>query len=187
MERLDVGIEEIPDWTCCGPAPPNPSTMTWGGPVPRNLALAEKASPGLDILVPCSACYLNLLKAQRAALANKAALAGANALIGHEGLAYTGKTGRVRHLLDVLLNDVGPKAIGDAVQKPLTGISVAPYYGCQILRPYSSTTRSGPPPWNRSWPPSGPTSIPGTWAAGAAGPRSWPPTRRRPWPPWDRS
>ncbi len=137
MGRLDIGIEEIPDWTCCGASAAESIDRRLGQALStRNLALAEKASPGLDILVPCSACYLNLLKAQRGALADRSALAEANALIEHEGLAYTGKTGRVRHLLDVLINDVGPQAIGDAVQKPLTGISVAPYYGCQILRPY---------------------------------------------------
>lgn len=137
LKRLGVELFETPGWTCCGASAVEPvSKLLTYALSARNLALTEREAPGQDLLVPCSACYLNLLKAQRAALADKAALAGANALIGHEGLAYTGKTGRVRHLLDVLINDVGPKAIGDAVQKPLTGISVAPYYGCQILRPY---------------------------------------------------
>jgi len=88
------------------------------------------------VLVPCSACYLNLLKLQRNVLADKSVMAETNALLSDEGLAYTGKTGRVRHLLDVLLNDIGPEAVRAKVEKPLHGLTVAPYYGCQILRPY---------------------------------------------------
>jgi len=137
MERLGVEIEEIPDWTCCGASAAESVDHNLSLALPaRNLALAEKAMPGLDVLVPCSACYLNLLKLQRSVLADKSVMAETNALIGGEGLAYTGKTGRVRHLLDVLINDIGPEAVRRKVEKPLHGITVAPYYGCQILRPY---------------------------------------------------
>lgn len=137
MERLGAEIEEIPDWTCCGASAAESVDHNLSLALPaRNLALAEKAMPGLDVLVPCSACYLNLLKLQRNVLADKSVMAQTNALLGDEGLAYTGKTGRVRHLLDVLLNDIGPEAVRAKVEKPLHGLTVAPYYGCQILRPY---------------------------------------------------
>jgi heterodisulfide reductase subunit B len=53
------------------------------------------------------------------------------------GLSYEGDTS-VRHPLDVLLNDVGLDAIRQKVVRPLRGLRVAPYYGCQIVRPYST-------------------------------------------------
>ncbi len=137
MDRLGARVEEIPDWTCCGASAADSVNGLLAMALPaRNLALAERELPGLDVLVPCSACYLNLLKAQRAVQADRALLARVNGLIGAEGLAYPGTGGRVRHLLDVLGNDVGPEAIRDKVVRPLTGIVVAPYYGCQILRPF---------------------------------------------------
>jgi heterodisulfide reductase subunit B len=41
----------------------------------------------------------------------------------------------VRHLLDVLYTDVGRENLGAQVTSPLQGLRVAPYYGCQIVRP----------------------------------------------------
>jgi heterodisulfide reductase subunit B len=44
----------------------------------------------------------------------------------------------VRHPLDILINDVGVEAIRQRVVRPLKGLRVAPYYGCQIVRPYAT-------------------------------------------------
>jgi heterodisulfide reductase subunit B len=53
------------------------------------------------------------------------------------GLTYSGDT-PVRHPLDVLTNDVGLEAIKQKVRQPLKGLKVAPYYGCQMVRPYAT-------------------------------------------------
>ena len=39
---------------------------------------------------------------------------------------------------DVLVNDVGLEAIRECVTKPLEGMKVACYYGCQIVRPFAT-------------------------------------------------
>jgi heterodisulfide reductase subunit B len=52
-------------------------------------------------------------------------------------LTYGGDT-PVRHPLDVLLKDVGVEAIRQKVRQPLKGLKIAPYYGCQIVRPYAT-------------------------------------------------
>ena len=44
----------------------------------------------------------------------------------------------VRHPLDIITNDIGLEAVGKHVKRPLTGLKVACYYGCQIVRPYST-------------------------------------------------
>ena len=51
------------------------------------------------------------------------------------GLNY--KPGRVtvRHMLDVIVDDIGETAVRDKVVRPLTGLRLAPYYGCQVVRP----------------------------------------------------
>jgi heterodisulfide reductase subunit B len=51
-------------------------------------------------------------------------------------LRYEGTT-RVRHPLEVLVDDIGLDAIAQRVKHPLDGLKVAPYYGCQIVRPYA--------------------------------------------------
>jgi heterodisulfide reductase subunit B len=137
LAHLDVEIEEIPDWTCCGASAVESVSRPLSHGLPaRNLALAERHLPGLDILMPCAACYLNHLKVQRQAQADKAVVNAVNALLAGEGLVFSEKGGRVRHLLDILLNDVGPEAIKSRVRRDLTHLCAAPYYGCQVLRPY---------------------------------------------------
>ena len=49
-------------------------------------------------------------------------------------LKYYGSV-KVRHLLDVFANDIGFDEIATKVQRKLEGLSVAPYYGCQVVRP----------------------------------------------------
>ena len=54
------------------------------------------------------------------------------------GLAYTPGSVQVRHILDVIYEDIGETAIRDKVVRPLTGLRVAPYYGCQVVRPVTA-------------------------------------------------
>ena len=137
LTRLGVEFEEIPDWTCCGASAVESVSLALAHGLPaRNLALAERHLPGCDILMPCSACYGNHLKLQTLAQTQRAVLGEVNALLAGEGLVYSGKGGRVRHLIDVLLGGVGPAAIEAGVARNLAGLVVAPYYGCQVLRPY---------------------------------------------------
>jgi heterodisulfide reductase subunit B len=43
----------------------------------------------------------------------------------------------VRHPLDVLLRDIGPKTLAEKCVRPLKGLKVACYYGCQLVRPFA--------------------------------------------------
>ena len=38
-------------------------------------------------------------------------------------------------MLDVIHGDIGEAAIRDKVVQPLAGMRIAPYYGCQVVRP----------------------------------------------------
>jgi len=136
MERLDVKLEEIPDWTCCGASAAEPVSKLMNYALPaRNLAIAENEMDGMDVLAPCSACYLNLLKVNREVVGDRHLQGKVNEVLAASGQIYKGEV-QVRHLLDVLLNDVGSKIVEQKVTNNLEGMSVAPYYGCQILRPY---------------------------------------------------
>jgi heterodisulfide reductase subunit B len=136
MERLGVELIEIPDWTCCGASAAEPVSWLMNYALPaRNLALAESELRGLDVLAPCSACYLNLLKVNREAVPDRDLHGQVNEVLAVSGLHYGGGV-RVRHILDVLVNDIGAQALSERVSQGLGGMHVAPYYGCQILRPY---------------------------------------------------
>ncbi len=136
MEHMGVELTEIPDWNCCGASAVESVSemLTYTLPA-RNLALAEKEMPGGDILIACNACYLNLLRVQLKVLPDRRLLDQVNEVLGEEGLSYTGKC-KPRHLLDILLNDIGMERVKEKVLHDLEGLIFAPYYGCHILRPY---------------------------------------------------
>ena len=74
----------------------------------RILALAEKA--GYDILAICGACSGSLKTTKHLLDNDIRARDEVNSLLAEEGLKYTGKV-RVRHLLQVLAEDIGYDAI----------------------------------------------------------------------------
>lgn len=132
METLGVGFEEIEDWNCCG------ATVTSGaiGKFPaqvlaaRNLALAEKKQQ--DVVASCSSCYAVLGLANQQ-FANEQYRKKANLALKEDDLQYTGSL-KVRFILDVLVNDIGAQKIAAVVKKPLTGLKVACYVGCQSVK-----------------------------------------------------
>jgi len=135
LEAAGAVLDELPDWTCCGASAAEATSAILSLALPaRNLALAEREAPGTDVLAPCSACYLNLKKASIKTQA-PAVLAAVNEVLKEEDLQLQ-LTAQPRHLLDILANDIGPEAIRAMVRYPLQGLNIAPYYGCQCLRPY---------------------------------------------------
>lgn len=129
-KALGVRLEEIPGWTCCGSSPAHATDPLLAASLPaRNLAIAEDA--GQDVVVCCAACYGRLASANLAIREDKSLRAEVAKTIGRE---YEGKV-KVRHLLQVLLEDIGPKEVKDAVTRSLGGMRVACYYGCLLTRP----------------------------------------------------
>jgi heterodisulfide reductase subunit B len=129
-------VQELENWTCCGASVASVMSDLLGLALPaRNLALAESADGGRPLLVGCSACYTNFRRVTLAA-SNPAVLSKINQALEVENVSYKGQA-QVRHLLDVLANDFGPEKIKAFVKRPLTGLKVAPYYGCQTVRPYA--------------------------------------------------
>jgi heterodisulfide reductase subunit B2 len=136
LKTMGAEVTELEDWTCCGASVASVMSDLLGLVMPaRNLALAERADGDRPLLVGCSSCYTNLQRAVLAA-ANPSTLAKINQALEVENVTYRGKV-HVRHLLDILANDFGPEKIKAHVKRPLTGLKVAPYYGCQTVRPYS--------------------------------------------------
>jgi heterodisulfide reductase subunit B len=135
LEGLGVEVREIPDWTCCGASAVEAVDRELSLALPaRNLALSEKHYGDTPVLVPCSACYLNLLKVQEKTGESRQTAEEVNALLAPQELTYSGRN-RVVHLLEMLSGSM-LEEISAKVVSPLTGLKVAPYYGCQILRPY---------------------------------------------------
>ena len=137
LHEVGVNLTELDDWTCCGATAAEAISPLLSLSLPaRNLALAEKIDGDKDILVPCSACYLNLKKVEKKIKSDPELLIKLNEILKENGLVLKGKV-RVRHLLDILSKDLGPQIIQSRLKRSLAGFRIAPYYGCQCLRPYS--------------------------------------------------
>jgi heterodisulfide reductase subunit B2 len=134
---LGLDLREIDDWSCCG------ATEFFSiGPlrghalVARNLAIAEQEANGSRTLVaPCSQCYVNLAKTNRYMIDDPEMAGRVNAALAAGGVSYTPGAVEVRHLFEVVINDVGVMAVREQVTRPLAGLRVAPYLGCLITRP----------------------------------------------------
>ncbi len=131
---LSQELVELDDWNCCGATEyftldPLPAYAL----VARNLALVEEGITNL--VAPCSACYLNLYKTNHNMELYSQLNQDVNAALAEGNLSYTPGRVKVRHALDILVNDVGCDQIAAHVKKPLRGLRLAPYYGCLIVRP----------------------------------------------------
>lgn len=132
-EKLGCEMIELEDWNCCGATIyMSIKEITSLAIASRNLALAEEARH--DLVAPCSSCFTVLNKANRYLKNNAELSQKVNSCLAEANLEYH-NTVRVRHPLDVLINDLGLEIISEYVEKPLTGLKVANYYGCQIVRP----------------------------------------------------
>jgi len=137
MQTAGVELVEIEDWTCCGASAAEATSGLLSLVLPaRNLAIAEKMENVKDILVPCSACYLNLKKVEEKTRKDRKIMDTLNGILAEEQLQLQGQI-TVRHLLDVITNDIGAQKIQRLVKRLLSDLKVAPYYGCQCLRPYA--------------------------------------------------
>ncbi|MGD8717456.1 MAG: CoB--CoM heterodisulfide reductase iron-sulfur subunit B family protein [Candidatus Zixiibacteriota bacterium] len=134
---LGVELQEIEDWNCCGAT----AYMSYDhveafSVASRNLAIAERDSGNgkVDITAPCSACFAVLNNAVHYMAEDPKLRECVNTALEAAGYHYESRA-RVRHLLDVYINDVPPEVLQDKIVKDLGMATLAPYYGCQIVRP----------------------------------------------------
>ncbi len=134
--ELDLQLETIPDWNCCGAS----LGHVGGGELPRialsarNLALSAQAHPGQDLVTACPGCWLATREASERLRQDEDLMRDTQEALAAGGLRVRAEQ-RVRRLVDVLVEDVGYEEIGRHVRRPLQGLKVAGYVGCQSSRP----------------------------------------------------
>ncbi len=129
-KTLGIELEELHDWNCCGASSGHSTNMALNHAiVGRNLALAEKQE--LDIAAACPACYLRLKHTRHSALEDPDVKSN---MLDAIDMPYEGRYD-VKHVLDIIVNDVGLETIKEKVVKPLTGLKLVSYYGCVLVRP----------------------------------------------------
>ena len=124
-DLLGIKLQTLDDWNCCGATEYfSQDELTACAVIARNLALVD---PQIEQLVaPCAACYLNLKKTDRLMADHPEMGAKVNQCLAAGGLSY--KPGRVtvRHMLDVIVDDIGETAVRDKVVRPLDRPAAGP-------------------------------------------------------------
>ena len=128
---LGLELQELPEWQCCGATFPLmlDDSMALIGPA-RVLYEAQQA--GERVATLCAICFNVLRRSQALLKRDPEMLDRINWFTEQE---YHGDV-HVAHFLEVLRDDLGWDALAERVVRPLTGLRVAPYYGCLLLRPY---------------------------------------------------
>ena len=131
--RLGLDVVELKAAACCGAgvvteAEPDVALAINA----RTFAQAERL--GLDVMTICGTCQGVMGSANKRLREDPALLERINGILGREGLRYEGRV-QVKHLLWIVVREIGLARLRDLVKVPLTDLRIAPFYGCYILRP----------------------------------------------------
>ncbi len=123
FRRLEVDLVEIEDWSCCGATAAHSLSEAMAVALPaRNIAAAEKL--GLDIVVPCANCFNRMRFSQ---------------VMIEKGIydvpwPVTGKI-KIHDMTRLLAEEKMLDKISQGTVRPLSGLKLVSYYGCQMVRP----------------------------------------------------
>jgi len=121
---LGIELQELADWNCCGASSAHSTDEALAIALPaRNLAMAEKI--GLDLVVPCAACFQRFKVAEKHIREEKKPAVST---------PYQGKV-PIKHLLDFICEEEILKIIKEKMKKSLAGLKTVCYYGCLTVRP----------------------------------------------------
>lgn len=131
FEKMEVSLQEIPDWNCCGASPAHSLNEELGMALPyRNLVKAEQA--GLKrIISPCPACYSHMRHTHEKVGSDRPLADRLRKIVGKE---YRGSS-ESKHLLDFIKEDIGLEQLKASLKHSLKGLRVAGYYGCLTRLP----------------------------------------------------
>jgi heterodisulfide reductase subunit B len=101
----------------------------------RNLAIAAEQMGFDTVMAPCNGCYHNLKKAEYECATSGETMRTVQDLAHKAGdPVYKGNV-RTLHLLEWLMEELGPEGIKQRIRRSLNGIRIANYYGCMYTRP----------------------------------------------------
>jgi succinate dehydrogenase / fumarate reductase cytochrome b subunit len=132
--KLGLELVELESVTCCGAGDIQMADPDYALHLNARI-LSEAEHAGLDtILTVCNVCTLNLRQAARQ-LEDEELRSRVNENLERSGAkTYSGGV-EVTHLLWLIARGDGLARLQEIAVKKLDGLRVAPFYGCQLLRP----------------------------------------------------
>ncbi|MBZ4688313.1 MAG: CoB--CoM heterodisulfide reductase subunit [Clostridiales bacterium] len=131
--RLKMDLTEIEDWNCCGATAASSENYKMALVLAAlNLVKCENES---ELVVACNACYQRLLNVNSKFKKYPAIKEEITAVLAEFGISGDPEKIKVRHLLEIFLEEVGLEKIKSNIVKPLSELRLIPYYGCMLVRP----------------------------------------------------
>ncbi|MGM0412932.1 MAG: CoB--CoM heterodisulfide reductase iron-sulfur subunit B family protein [Pseudomonadota bacterium] len=136
VKKLGLEMEDVSDWNCCGAMEVknvHPMLQTYLSS--RVMAIAAEQQGFDTVMAPCNGCYHNLKKAEYETATSDETMNTVQDLAKKsDDPVYKGDV-RTVHLLEWLMEELGPEGIKERMNKSLNGIKIANYYGCMYTRP----------------------------------------------------
>jgi len=136
---LGIDLVEPAGWTCCGATAAHQTDRVLAASLPA-ATLVKVQDMGLDMVANCAACY-NRMKVANYEISSEPDMR--RSVADSIGRDYDGSV-KVRHFIEVLLEDVGLDAISKSLKASLNGLPIACYYGCLLVRPHDVTNFDDP-------------------------------------------
>jgi len=131
LKVLGYELREIEGWICCGATSAHSLNKDLSIALPAyNLELARREGYSY-IAVACAACF-NRLKTANYYYRNKPSIR--DRINDKIKIDYNGEV-EVKHLLEILRDEITVSVIKEHIKIELKELNVAPYYGCLLLRP----------------------------------------------------
>jgi succinate dehydrogenase / fumarate reductase cytochrome b subunit len=133
--KVGLELEELESVTCCGAGDIHEAEPDFYLHLNARI-LSYAAQTGADtLLTVCNVCTLNLRQANWQLTGDVELRARVNTNLEAVGVPAYERDVDVRHLLWELAEDAGYERLKSVAHKGLKGLKIAPFYGCQILRP----------------------------------------------------
>jgi succinate dehydrogenase / fumarate reductase cytochrome b subunit len=132
-DKLGIELEDLSLAPCTGSGILQAKDLTYADTLNAStFAMAETME--LPMMTICSTCQGVLSAANKRLKEKPGYLAQINETLSEQGMEYSGNV-EVKHLLWILMEDYGLDKVKEAVTRSLTGLRVAPFYGCYLVRP----------------------------------------------------
>jgi len=133
-QQLGITLHDMPAATCCGAG--NLQEHDLAAALAINARIFSQAEEmGMDIVTICNTCLQTFSYANHRLVNEPALRENINKVLVKAGVRPYAGTVEVKHLIWVLVEEVGPERLKQHLKNPLNGLKVAPFYGCHAMRP----------------------------------------------------
>jgi heterodisulfide reductase subunit B len=134
LSKFNIQFDEIDDWSCCGATSAHATSHLLSVALPAHNLFLAKQQGFEKIFAPCAACFNRLISSKHEIDTNKNIRSKIEDLLDE-------KYSTSPEILNIvqLFHNIGLKEITAQKQVDLSGLKIACYYGCLLVRPNDIT------------------------------------------------